>query len=57
MADEEITYYERRGKVKPYTKREFDAFPGLADTLKAQGFTKITPAKAAKIADTTAQEA
>lgn len=47
--DEHVTYYQRRGRVKPVTQREFDTFDGLKATLDAQGWKQITSAKAAKI--------
>ena len=55
MPDTEVTYYKRGDRVKPVTKRELEAIDGLADTLKAQGWTKATAAdvKAAGFTDDT----
>lgn len=48
MPDSDVTYYKRRDRVKPVTKRELEALPGLADTLKAQGWEKASTAEARK---------
>jgi hypothetical protein len=48
MPDTDVTYWKRRDRVKPVTKREFEAFDGLADTLAAQGWEKVTAGEAKK---------